>query len=275
MSHISAWDLLQRGDRLSIENGVLKLAPASGKPVPDSWLKEHSAALINHILRVIEIDSFGYRCYTTGRYVKAANGGGITLQFINTLTNEEAYVIFNVDLTRQRTTKYGVKGTPLAAGRFVARKRSKFLHFWQLTGLAMPPRLSSFHDYMGNLAQFVFTAQVDIGGKILKDTLTPLNMPYEKIFDAAQLHGYLPDNVRTTAGQLPDNSQTKIPDKDVMQTQGIPPLQPISNTGAFNYGTSLSGDTGLRGRPSPINSMLEPEHQSVDEWVEAYNQQRH
>lgn len=88
-------------------------------------------------------DAFRYEGYSAGRY-EEHKSAGVTLRFTSVLTGETAYAIFNVDLTRKRTTVGGKAGAPLPAGEFRVGERSHFYKFWQGTGLPLPERMQRF-----------------------------------------------------------------------------------------------------------------------------------
>ena len=152
----SAQTLLARGDTLAILGGKLVITSASGKPVPKEWLEANKEKLILEVLERIRLDAFVYDSYSTGRYGKQ-NFCGVCLQFGSLLSNINPYVIFNAELDRVKDTSKGKKGSPLPTGQFRVGKRSSFYKFWAGLGLKTPQRLSSFHDYMGNLNNIVFT----------------------------------------------------------------------------------------------------------------------
>jgi len=224
--------LVNRGDAVSIAQGRLAIRPASGKSVPEHWLQDHSPILLREILAARSIEAYEYVSYTTGFYgrIKAP---GLTLQLVSTITGISAYTIFNADLTRDRTTKAGAKGTPLPKGHFRIGKRSHFYRFWHATQLPLPKRLSSLHDYMGNLRGILLTANKAPGQENRLDagTLVPISISAFEIHQAFQ-----PDNSRTVSGQTTDNCQTNMPDKDAPQAHRNRGLQENSATCSANCG---------------------------------------
>ena len=192
-----ATKLLSRGDAVSIERGRLVIQPASGKPVPPDWINTNTARLCRDVLMALGLDAFEYTDYSTGHYGKTRSGG-ITLRFVSLVTGQSAYAVFNADLTRQRNTATAKAGALLPKGQFRIGKRSHFYKFWMGTGLPLPRRLSAMHDYMGKLRSVLMTGSLS-GGRINAGSLTPINL------SAAQFRtAILPDNFRTSAGQLPD-----------------------------------------------------------------------
>ena len=258
--------LVNRGDAVSIELGRLAISAASGKSVPTDWLQTHSPMLLSEILTALSINAYEYASYTTGFYgrIKAP---GVTLQFVSTVTGINTYTIFNVDLSRDRTTKAGAKGTPLPKGHFRIGKRSHFYRFWCSTQLPLPKRLSSLHDYMGNLQGILFTADKAQGQENRLDagSLAPLSI------SAAEIHkAFQPDNSRTITGQTTDNHQTRVPDKDMPQTQQNRGLQGSSATCATNHDKAVISTRDNTVLTSHTPAHKRPEEQTAEEWLADY-----
>lgn len=254
--------LLGRGDAVELSHGRLVISPASGRPVPAGWMNDHRLDLCRELLAATGQDAYEYLGYQTGCYGPLKTGG-VTLQFVSPLTGESAYVIFNADLTRQRSVGSKAAGSPLPKGQFRIGKRSHFYRFWLSTGLALPRRLSSFHDYMGKLRGILFTANVH-HERIDAGTIRPLCLSATDIERAVSS-----DIIRTISGQLPDNIRTVLPDNDSQQSQAIRGLRPFSTTGQSNHENKvirMRGDTG--GSASSI--PLRPEEQTVDEWLSEF-----
>lgn len=154
--------LLNRGDKVMIEQGVLKITPHSGKAVPMKWYKANEQQLVKELCRRTGTRGYRFESFTTGRYsVKGSTKkGGITLLFSDVVTGTAVSMLFNADLTRTRNTVAGNKGSSLLGKKFTVSKRSGFYGFWISAGLKLPPSLSKFHDYMGNLKPLVFTGEL-------------------------------------------------------------------------------------------------------------------
>lgn len=260
--------LINRGDAVSIEQGRLAISPASGKSVPEHWLQDHSPVLLREILAALGIEAYEYVSYTTGFYgrIKAP---GLTLQLVSTITGVSAYTIFNADLTRDRSTKAGSKGSPLPKGHFRTGKRSNFYRFWHSTQLPLPKRLSSLHDYMGNLRGILLTANKAPGQENRLDagTIAPLSISTVGIRKAFQ-----PDNSRTVSGQTTDKSQTSMPDKDSTQAYIKTELQESSATCSANYGKAVISTRDNTALTSPTSLHKRPEEQTTEEWLADYFQ---
>lgn len=227
--------LLARGDAVSIERGVLVIAPASGKSVPSNWLSDNSEALIRQILGVIGQDAYRYQSHKTGHY-GPRRSAGLTLQFQSVMADEEAYAIFNVELTRARNTASGQKGDPLTAGQFRAPPGSHLTKFWQSTGIALK-RLAAMHDYIGRLRNVLFSASPTLGRndrRLDAGSLRALNIPSALIRQAMAL-----DNQPTRTGQATDTSRTSKPYKDVAQVQQPCGVRSVMTTGANHCGNTV------------------------------------
>ncbi|MDH4560209.1 hypothetical protein [Pseudomonas sp. BN411] len=256
--------LLRRGDEISIELGRIIIQPASGKPVPPEWLKKHTAGLAREILTALGLEAYEFCGYTTGHY-GPHKAPGVTLQFLSPTTDASPYVIFNAELTRCRNVGAAKKGTALPKGHFRIGKRSHFYRFWRSTELPEPKRLSSFHDYMGNLKGILFTATVQ-NDRMDASSLRPLTVPSRLVHAAI-----LPDKLQTTPRHIPDSVQTRMPDKDFAQSQGAHAFQAKQTTSDKNYGNKVIKGRGFTGASIPPYQHKRPEDQSVDEWLADYS----
>lgn len=253
---------------MEIKNGRLKIKSANGNRAPKSWLKQYREHLTREVLEVMAIDGFVYERHTTGYYVEC-KGSGVTLQFINLLTGNGAYVIFNADLKRSRNTKQGNKGDLLPNGHFRVGRQSKFFRFWQSTNLAEPRRLSSFHDYMGKLRSLVFTAEIGHKNRIKKDSISLLTIPGWQIRAAFEIK-QLMDKPQTTSRQSSDNYRTRLPDKESQQTDIQKEFQPIPATGESKCGISTQGSAGIsKGTTSSITHLLQRK-ETNEQWLADY-----
>lgn len=259
--------LLSRGDEICIELGRLVIRPISGMPVPPDWFQEHSPALIREVLTTLGVEAYEYCSYTTGHY-GSRKLPGLTLQFQSAVTDESAYAIFNAELTRSRSTEAGKKGAPLPAGHFRVGKRSHFYRFWQSTGLPEPKRLAALHDYMGNLRGILLTADGTEGHQNRMDagSLQPLSVPALNVRRA-----FLPDSLRTVPGQVSDNIQTRVPDKDSAQALAVRGFQPKTTTCHGNYGKAVISEHVNKEIGSSPLSHQRPEEQTTEEWLADYS----
>ncbi|MCR1827857.1 hypothetical protein NSA60_14320 [Pseudomonas oleovorans] len=202
--------LVARGDAISIERGQLIIMPASSDPVPPNWLAQNRQELTLQILQTVGMDAFHYVSHKSGRY-EGGKQPGLTIQLQSVATGADAYAIFNVELTRSRTTKAGNKGDPLPAGQFHPPKGGSLSKFWQSTGLPLR-RLAAMHDYMGNLKGILFYASQTADrtdGRLIASTLQTLSLSASVIHQAV----------------LPDNARTGWPDKHLAPAQQLRDVQ--------------------------------------------------
>ena len=270
---ITVRTLLDRGDLVAIKQGRLVISPESGKTIPDYWMKKHAASIIDEVINATGMAAFRYSSYSTGQYGKH-KAGGVTLQFTEVLNHKPAYLIFNASIARAKTTKYGKKGSSLPEGQFRVGKRSAFVRFWESSGLQFPRGLSSFHDYMGKLEDIVFAGCYCDDEKLDKKTIRPLSLTHSQIKKVFSVD-VLPGNSRTTSRQLPDNSRTRVPDKESEESHIAQGFQEDSTTGGINYGNKVKGNTGEGSNviplSTPINNTIGVEDQTVDQWLDGYN----
>ncbi len=256
--------LLRRGDTVSIECGQLVIEPASGKPVPPEWIEDKAQEIYRSVLMAIGVDAFTYAGYSTGLYGKHKSAG-LTLRFTSVVTGETAYAIFNVDLTRKRSTAGGKAGAPLPAGEFRVGERSHFYKFWKGTGLQMPDRMQRFHKCMGKLSRIL------ISGEVSKDrldvqSLQPMTITSDRVRLAVLGH-----NEDTSRAQLGHKEGTTLGHKESALTQAVQGLQPISTTCVANYENKLiRRDDNKTASITDLPTHKPPQDQSVDEWLDAY-----
>lgn len=250
---------------MSIERGQLVIQPASGKPVPPEWITANRAGLCREALMAVGMDAFEYTDYSTGHYGKTRSAG-VTLRFVSVVSGQSAYAVFNADLTRQRNTATAKAGSLLPKGQFRIGKRSHFYKFWMGTGLPFPRRLSAMHDYMGKLRGVLLTGALS-GDRLDAGSLAPVGLTVEQFRGAI-----LPDKIRTTPGQLPDNSRTKVPDKETALAQSPRGLQRNQTTCVSNHENKLTRRCEYKAPSNtPIPTHRPPEEQTVDEWLDAYS----
>jgi hypothetical protein len=265
----SVKDLLTRGDELEIVDGRLNIIAESGLPVTAEWLKLHEDKLVYELVSQMAIDVLVYERYSTGRY-GAERNSGVNLQFINLLTDDSRYAVFNADLDRVKATKKGPIGSPLPNGQFRVGKRSRFCRFWLNANQPLPPRLSSFHDYMGNLKGTLFTGIVGKDERLYKQSIKLLNITYVQIA-ATFFPSVLPDNPHTPSIHSPDKYHTTMPYNESMKRLMQRELEPIQTKGNCNYGTSPPGSAVGRGRSIVPTTKKIPQDQTDEEWLKGYD----
>ncbi|WP_137804031.1 hypothetical protein [Pseudomonas sp. G(2018)] len=258
--------LLARGDEISIEGGRLVIRPSSGKSVPLDWQDKHSPALLREILLLLGMEAYEYGGYSTGLY-GPHKAGGVTVQFPSFVDGMKTHAIFNADLSRERTTKAGAKGSPLPKGHFRISPRSHLFQFWQSTGLSTPKSLSSLHDYLGNLRGILFAADLVAGRKNRLDTgtLRPLFITTAEVRKA-----FHPDNGQITTGQVTDNCRIRMPDKDSAPPQKNQGFQPKPSACSEIRVKTLISTNVYTATTEPVHSRKPPEEQTDEEWLAAY-----
>jgi len=266
----SVQHLLAQGDCVAFTNGLLTIRPASGRPVPESWLIAHGDRLIKEILTQMGLEGLVFESYTTGRFGPQLYSG-VTLQFTTVLSSDAAYAIFNANLDRARTTSKGSMGSPLPKRQFRVGKRTGFYEFWRASGLDIPQRLSSFHDYMGNLKNLIFTGSFTKGEKLNNKSLRVLSLSHSEVSRAFGMNR-LSDKAQTIPMQHPDKNQTTSPYNKTAQLQSTQSLQQFSTTSESNYVTRLKGSADTRGNVihisnSDSSNIKRPQDQSIEQWV--------
>ncbi len=258
--------VIDRAEALAIDAGAIVLIPKNGdQTTADKWLKDNHDQLLVEILGATGKQAYLYDGYSTGCY-GARKAGGVTLQFINPVSGQEAFTVFNAEVKRTRTTKHGKKGTMLPPGHFNIGKRAAFVSLWSRVGLPLPRRLSEFHDCMGKLRNVVLTGTADHNGKIDKTTLNALSISFEEIRDSLSSRKS-PDNYPAKSRQLPGNYPARTPDKVSPLSQEPRGIEPNLTTGGFNHVERL---TGTRVKVIPLSPPLPPEEQSIDDWLDDY-----
>lgn len=256
--------LLSRGDTVSIEQGRPIIQPASGKPVPVEWLIESTPDICRAILKASGLDAFEYVGYHTGQYGKH-KAPGVTLQLVSVITGEAAYAIFNVELTRQRTTAKGLAGAALPKGQFRVGERSHFYKFWLSTGLEVPDRMQRFYKRMGKLSGILFVGTLT-NDRFDAQTIQPLDIAAERVRIA--FLGHKQGTTRAQAGHKEDTSEGHNKTAASQTAQGS---QPISTARISNHGKTVISKQG--NKVSPINPLAPPkapQDQSIDEWLADY-----
>lgn len=272
--------------------GKLLIKPSSGLEVPSHWLKQYEPLLINDICQLFNITPLKYVSYSTGSYGSKKNDG-ITLQFINLQTNENAYLIFNAGLKRTRNSRGGKKGEPLPSKQFIVSERSSFYKFWCSTGLPLPRSLSKFYECMGKLKQLNFTGKVDLNNRIIDKTVPLLEVTYQQILARKQLTLSGNKNANLTAKeplifrQATAKEPLSFTAKDIELDHTSNGLAPNQSTCPTKYGNTVIRKAviskGLNLVITPINTLKDkqideninggisknkrPEDQSTDEWL--------
>jgi len=274
--------LLDRGDYVAVEGGLLVIIPKSGKPIPKAWAKKNTTALVAAIAKLVGVEVFEYRGYSTGRY-KNFKDGGLRLDYLNLVTGASCAAIFNVTLTRERTRGNYKKGDPLPDKQFSTSKYRGFVALWGRLGLELPRSLTEWHDHMGKLKPVYVVASLNENGKLANETIAPFEISLSEI--ESLIGKQSPDSFPIISRYAPDNSPIRTPDKENAQTQAPQGFQANLSTCANKYVLSKQVSTCKESLTSPLpNPYREldnrpflavqeksPQEQSVDEWLADYD----
>ena len=226
-----------------------------------------------------EITDLRYISYSSGRYSNGRHSG-ITLAFESEETGNIYYAIFNVELHRLRTTKRYAAGDPLPKNQFRIGKRHEFYKLWKRLGLKMPPRLSSFHDYMGNLKSCVLSGLARRDGKLANKSLILTSFNDASVLDAEwpsegliqSIYGrqndlQAPDTRHTISRHPPDNCHTSLPYKESAETSVS--IGHLAN----QSGCSSKCEKRYQGSANKEDKGAEAclEAQGHEEWLRDYN----
>lgn len=265
--------LLNKGDEVEIREGELNITPASGKKVPIEWLQENKWVLIAEIAKATGITAYKVEDHSVGRYGPNCYSG-LTLQLSNVVSLDECYTIFNVITSRARSSKKGSKGTSLPKGQFRVNKSHQFYKLWQKTGLKMPRSTSQFSDRLGKLRKHVYTGTLSKENRVDTKSFAPVNVTVYEIKSALENQRKCinaTDNYRTFSGQATDNTRTTSADKDSSFCQTDRGLQRDLTTGVFSHDKSNQGGTCKDSSLNGSTSVLPPQEQSTEEWLDAYD----
>ena len=249
--------------QVSIADGQLMVEPYGSTKVPLEWLQDNKDELIHQILMACNSRGYVYDSYTTDRY-KGGRLPGITIRFRELTSLESAYVVFNVDLDRTRTTQTGAAGSPLPSRHFTPKPGSKFVKFWRSLGLKLPQnRLSTFHTCMGKIGEFILTAELDRHRERLdKDSLRLLSVTHDELLTV------LSHKESTTNQQGADNCPTRLTDKQFDEAPIAIKLDGKLTACPDHYDISKQGNEVTR---EELSVSIRPEDQSVDEWLKGYD----
>lgn len=261
--------LIEKGDCVSVENGKLCILPASGKLVPEVWYGQNSSRLALDLAGILNQPVLLYDGHCAGRF-EAGKYPGLSIFLKCASTGTRMYSIFNVEMNRARTTKYGAKGTPLPRGSFRVGKRSSLMKLWEALKMTLPPRCSSIHDYIGNLKYRLFTYEVRKGNKISSTELVPLNVMPLEILEALNK---LPDKGPAISIQNQDRCQTILPYKEPRGADRNKGVQENFSTCPGNY--EKSNQKEVYNSLNTITPREPVQNQSNEEWLADYNRSVH
>jgi hypothetical protein len=198
--------LLSKGDNIAVYQGQLIITPKSGKPVPSDWLSMNAQKIITEIAQQKGQSIFTYCYYKTGVY-NNGRSPGLMVRFVDLLTGEDVYAMFNAELKRKRTSRNKKAGDPLPDGQFRIGNRSALYKLWIKTDLEIPRRFAEWHKSMSKLIHVYFDAVRSTKDKLSNQSIMPLSLSFK---DVRQLFG---DSVATSERQASDNMVTRNGDK--------------------------------------------------------------
>lgn len=204
--------LLTKGHFLAVHNGQLRIDPKSGKSIQHDWFAHNSCRVMSELAQQLKSPIFSYSYYKTGNY-NNGRSPGVMIRFVDLLTGDEAFALFNADLKRKRTSNGRNAGEPLPDGKFCIGRRSALCLLWLKTGLPLPKRFSEWHKSMSKLQRIYFRAERGASGKLSNQSITPLSLSNAEII---HLFG---DNLATSQRQASDKTATRNGDKE--QRQGM------------------------------------------------------
>ncbi|WP_251360178.1 hypothetical protein [Kangiella sp. TOML190] len=214
--NIALRDLINEGFSVSVENGRLVIMDPLGKK-PD-FSKEQKWELTLQVVKLLNSDAYLYESFSRDAY-RSGKSPGIRIKYNSVLTNKEAVAFYNAEIHRAKNTVHGKAGERLPGKQFRVRKNHDFYKLWVKLDLKLPPRLSSFHDYMGKLKEVLIVGQTKktgVGIKIRNKTIKALEITNKEIVTALERDSY-PDKDQTLSIQLTNNSHTNNPDKDLQK----------------------------------------------------------
>ena len=260
--------LIAKGYPINILKGQLDIQESDNSKVFNSLSSLNKLNLFNELSLLLGLDIYIYDSYSTGLYGKN-KAQGLTLQFINLKTGESVYTVFNVDLKTARKSKNHNVGDLLPKGQFRVSKNRLFYKFWLSTGLKLPPRLSSFHSYMGNLKNICFLAKHDDKGKIIDKLIPTLTVKNEQLIEL--LNADSADNSWTTDLQDTDSTHTTLTYKEVSKPHVAKGIQYNSSAYVNECGIRLYGDMVISNPLPTTNKAVRPQDQTNDEWLNAWD----
>lgn len=257
--------IIRYAQLLAIESGRLTLLAADqGRQTnADHYLKANYDNILECIIEVTNVPAFRFIKHTSGVYHNG-KAEGVILHFLDIRSGEIVHCAFNGTIRRQRSVRGHEAGKRLPKGRFIPPKHGAFIKFWRSTGLAFARSPSEYHECMGRLKPLVFTGCLLDGNKLDKNSLTPLNLEFDRICEAVLGDAPVPGITPVKPRLLPGNYPVNMLGKEVVQTQQPRGIQPISTTAQHDHDSRSTG-TRLE------ESSIAPEKQTTDQWLEDFD----
>lgn len=199
----------------------------------------------------------------------------LTLVFDQVGHFDTAAAFFNVDVTYQRNSKKHQKGGRRLAGQFTPARHSSLVKLYRRLGLALPKRLSLFHQALPKLRGRLFVAQlrVNMGDTRLdKSSLQLLNLSADELESLLNTEPLQKPNKGVTVEQQLANNARR-------QAFSASPVTTAASAG-FKYRQNLVQTTSNQQQVTinPPQQQTTPtpyKEQSVDEWLEEYTGANH
>lgn len=194
------------------------------------YSRKEEDQLLSELGRLMNTTLLSYEKYSCGLYaVKAGTKSpGLTLHMRkHGHPQEDAYSVFNVSTTYERSGKNHEAGDPLPKGRFIAQRQGNFVRFWLACGLELPDggKVSAFHKYMGKLRPLVISGTQNPRHAERYNNLSPVTISAEII--KAKL---CPKPALIQPLVFPNNALESVP-KNISPAKAERDVQPISGTG--------------------------------------------
>jgi len=204
-----------------------------------------------------------YESYTTGWYGPKRNEG-LCMQF-STLNGARRYhTFFNAKLRRQRSSKGHKAGDPYPPGKFYIGEQHGLYLFWKRTELQVPPRLSAFGDYLGNLKQLLFEAEVTQGNRL---NATSLKVWTDRSGASSEGHS---NNEQTNYELDSNKSQTNLSNKTSLQSIESKGIQANTATCPTEYVISKQVKAYTSSDISELEIVIPSKDRSTEEWIAEY-----
>ena len=264
--------LINKGDYVAIEDGLLVIKPASGKPVPDKWLKDNSNNLVNEILKLTNSAAYRFTHHTTA-VEPGYSSDRLTLWFVSYTSGCEVLAHFNVDLNRKRNGAKNKAGTKLPPGEFIPRKQSKYVQWWSGLNLPKPRYPSEYHRKLHHLKALLFSGETDLTKnhqvRFKDKNIELLNIDFDYIKLSSNI-----EFSRLTGGELAVKERL-IGGEYAVKDGGEGNTATSINTGSPAISECVSESVRLKNNvirtTCSVDVKKPPQEQSTDEWLADYN----
>ena len=228
--------LVGRGDLVALEKGRIEITPKSGREVTNDWLKKHYWQLVKDILLCT-----GRQGYRYDRFSRSSDGygngkyPGVTLHYEAVLSEEEAYLIFNVEVQKRYSSQ-------LRTGKsFLPPERGEFIKYWKRAIGELPQgKRSKCWESMSRFKPIVVDLAPDYKGKARNKTALPIDISSDRIIER------LADEIRTNRGPYSHDTRTDTTNHGIAQELDTLGIEPNRTTCNFNYETSYQDNALTR-----------------------------